>query len=39
MSAQLGKCEVNPALRNSREIRKVREIREYREKREIPCTG
>ena len=27
MSAQLGKCGVNPALRNSREIRKNREIR------------
>ena len=33
MSAQLGKCGVNLALRNSPEIQEIREIPENREKR------
>ena len=36
MSAQLGKCGVNPALRNFREIRENPEIPEYWEKWRIP---
>ena len=33
MSAQLGKCGVNPALRNSREIQENREIPVHSEER------
>ena len=39
MSAQLGKCGVNPALRNSREYREIPENRENRENRRIPVHG